>query len=225
MPTLDITQSYSDTNALTEAQLDAIRTSLQTFINTTGIDEDNIEDLAITTTLIASSAVETAKIADDAVTAAKIVDNIILPGNCGVTISLQVGTSGPVLKQLSGSTRTVTVGPSGGTQLPMVVSAIPTTRGLKIVKGTLSSDGTILAGEGFTVSHSSVLDSYTITFSSAFLTAPTITAVPTEAGSRQPHIVSVSTTAFELEMYSLNAVAGGGTANGFSFIAIGERNL
>lgn len=43
MPTLSITKTYADGNILTEADLDAIRTSIQTFFNTTGIDSSNVQ--------------------------------------------------------------------------------------------------------------------------------------------------------------------------------------
>lgn len=43
MPTLSITKTYADGDILTEADLDAIRTSIQTFFNTTGINSANIQ--------------------------------------------------------------------------------------------------------------------------------------------------------------------------------------
>lgn len=48
MPTLSITKSYADGDILLEADLDAIRTSIQTFFNTTKIDDDNIQNAGIT---------------------------------------------------------------------------------------------------------------------------------------------------------------------------------
>ncbi|MCK5016134.1 MAG: tail fiber protein [Candidatus Peribacteraceae bacterium] len=43
MPTLTVTKSYADNTVLTEAQLDAMKTSLETFFNSTKIDDDNIQ--------------------------------------------------------------------------------------------------------------------------------------------------------------------------------------
>lgn len=43
MPALSITKTYQDGDILTEADLDNIRTSIQTFINTTGLDSSNIQ--------------------------------------------------------------------------------------------------------------------------------------------------------------------------------------
>ena len=43
MPTLSVTKTYLDGDILTEADLDNIRTSIETFINTTGLDSTNIQ--------------------------------------------------------------------------------------------------------------------------------------------------------------------------------------
>lgn len=47
MPTLNVTKTYADGDILLEADLDSIRTSIQTFFNTTKIDNDNIQDNGI----------------------------------------------------------------------------------------------------------------------------------------------------------------------------------
>ncbi len=43
MPTLSITKTYADGNILTEADLDNIRTSIQTWANTTKLDDTNLQ--------------------------------------------------------------------------------------------------------------------------------------------------------------------------------------
>lgn len=43
MPNLSVTKTYQDGDILTEADLDNIRESIETFFNTTGIDTDNIQ--------------------------------------------------------------------------------------------------------------------------------------------------------------------------------------
>lgn len=48
MPTLTVTKTYLDGDVLTEADLDAIRTSIQTFVNTTKLDDSNLQDAGIT---------------------------------------------------------------------------------------------------------------------------------------------------------------------------------
>jgi hypothetical protein len=82
MPTFTMTKNWDDGQVLTESQLDDIKTSVETFLNTTKLDSDNIQDggidsdaiaaLAVTAAKLANSAVETAKINDLAVTTAKI---------------------------------------------------------------------------------------------------------------------------------------------------------
>lgn len=53
MPTLSITKSYADGDVLLESDLDSIRSSLLTFLNTTKIDSDNIQDDGILPTKVA----------------------------------------------------------------------------------------------------------------------------------------------------------------------------
>lgn len=72
MPTLVVTRSYSDGVVLTEDMLDDICESIETFNNTTKLDDQNLQDGAITTATIATSAVTAAKIDADAVTTSKI---------------------------------------------------------------------------------------------------------------------------------------------------------
>jgi len=47
MPTLSVTKTYQDGDILTEADLDNIRESIQTFVNTTKLDDDNLQDNGI----------------------------------------------------------------------------------------------------------------------------------------------------------------------------------
>lgn len=47
MPTLTITKNYDDGSALTEAMLDSMKSSIETFVNTTKLDADNIQDASI----------------------------------------------------------------------------------------------------------------------------------------------------------------------------------
>lgn len=77
MPQLTITKNYDDGTALTETQLDAIKSSIETFVNTTKLDGDNIATGGVTATQLASSAVTTAKIDTGAVTTAKLADSAV----------------------------------------------------------------------------------------------------------------------------------------------------
>ncbi len=88
MPQLDVRRLYEDGSILFAADLDAIIDDIETLLNSTKLNDDNIQDAGITGSTklvdgsvtagkIGSSAVTTAKINDDAVTAAKIADGAI----------------------------------------------------------------------------------------------------------------------------------------------------
>ncbi len=88
MPALDARRTYADGSILFESDLDAVVDDIETLLNTTLLDDDNIQDQGITASTklvdasissgkIATSAITTAKIADDAVTAAKVADGAI----------------------------------------------------------------------------------------------------------------------------------------------------
>jgi hypothetical protein len=87
MPTLSISTSYADGDPLYKADLDDLKNGIETFLNSTKIDSDNIQAGGISTTALAascvtaaklgSSAVETAKINDNAVTGAKLNSNVV----------------------------------------------------------------------------------------------------------------------------------------------------
>ena len=61
MPTFSMTKSYADGNVLNESDLDNMKTSTETFLNTTKLDADNLQDSAISTAKIAANAVTQAK--------------------------------------------------------------------------------------------------------------------------------------------------------------------
>jgi microcystin-dependent protein len=101
MATLVITRNYDDDTALTEAQLDAAFDDLETLINTTKLNSDNIEDggidsdalaaSSVTTAKIDNAAVTTAKLADSSVTTAKIADLAVTKGKIETAEQLPAG--------------------------------------------------------------------------------------------------------------------------------------
>lgn len=113
MGTLDARRTYIDGSILFAADLDAIIDDIETFVNTTKLNDDNLQDQgitgsaklidasvtagklasnAITTTKIADANVTTPKIADEAVTRAKIDDVERIP--TGVLMPF-AGTTAP----------------------------------------------------------------------------------------------------------------------------------
>lgn len=86
MPTFTMTKNWDDGTVLTESQLDDIKNSVETFLNVTKLDGDNI----------ATSGIATTNIADGAVTAAKLAASVAgngLAGGAGTVLSVNVDNS------------------------------------------------------------------------------------------------------------------------------------
>jgi microcystin-dependent protein len=74
--TLSITKQWANGEILLEADLDFIKSDVETFLNVTKINDDNIQTGGITgSTKLADTSVTAAKLATDSVTTAKIVDS------------------------------------------------------------------------------------------------------------------------------------------------------
>ncbi len=144
-------------------------------------------------------------------------------GQLRVNAAIQPGGSAVgVLEQFINSTNTLGVADSGGTDsFPLVVSPSPTTNGLMIVRGYVSSAGAVFGGEGFSVSHLATGE-YKINFSAAFLDNPVVVAnCTTDNGTAgwtaKTSIVDTSHSIIETFAFS-------GTQNdaNFMFMAIGQ---
>ncbi len=76
MASITITKSYADGDILYEADLDNFKTDVETFLNTTKINDDNIQSAGITaSTKLIDGTVTAGKLATDSVTTAKIADS------------------------------------------------------------------------------------------------------------------------------------------------------
>ena len=134
--------------------------------------------------------------------------NVHLTGNLQVDNSAQVGGN----MQVSGSVQV------GGTNY-----AASSTEKLRIVRGTISDNGTsvtIFAGSGFTVSHPGP-GAYTISFNTPFLSVPSFTATGVNSIARADTVNSITTSSVKV---SLINTAGTSVNDSFSFIAIGTVN-
>ncbi len=100
MATISLTRNYHDGEVYTQAEIDAPYDDIETFLNVTKINDDNIQNNGITGSLklltgsvstgkIADAAITTSKLADQAVTAAKIATASITETQMG---PLSVGT-------------------------------------------------------------------------------------------------------------------------------------
>jgi microcystin-dependent protein len=74
MPTLAVTKNYADNEILFESDLDTAFESIETFINSTKLGNDNLQANSVDTAQIANNSVSTNKIANDAITTVKILD-------------------------------------------------------------------------------------------------------------------------------------------------------
>jgi hypothetical protein len=81
MATLSITKAWADGEVLLEADLDNIKDDVETFLNTTKINDDNIQNAGITaSSKLIDASISTAKLANLAITTAKIDDLAVTTG-------------------------------------------------------------------------------------------------------------------------------------------------
>lgn len=91
---------------------------------------------------------------------------------------------------------------------------------LRTIRGSISTSGAITAGTGFTVSHPAT-GTYTISFTSAFASTPTIIACTSNTNNAKTAVVNGPTTfAVQILVYNSSGVA---TDGGVYFTAIGPR--
>lgn len=79
MATLDFPRQYADGEILLAADIDAFLDSVEELVNTTGLDDDNIQPNGITaSTKFVAESISSAKFEAGSVTASKLVDNILV---------------------------------------------------------------------------------------------------------------------------------------------------
>lgn len=155
MATLDISRNYDQGEILLEADLDAIQDGLETFFNTTKINDDNLQDNSIdgstkfiadsvVTALFASGTIEAAKINDLAVTTAKIADSAVTTAKIA---ALNITTA----KILDDNVTTAKIAANA-------VTAAKLTDGSEFssASGTVSHDATAAVGSDITITNASV---------------------------------------------------------------------
>lgn len=78
MATLSVSKTYSDDTLLSASDIDAIVDSVETFVNTTRLNDDNINADSITaSSKFKTASITSAKFANEAVTSAKIADSAV----------------------------------------------------------------------------------------------------------------------------------------------------
>jgi len=117
LATLSIPREYADGQVYTASEIDDPYNAIETFLNVTGINDDNIQNSGITgstklvtgsvsSAKLADSAVTTNKLADQAVTTAKLADLNVTAGkiaNATITTTQISSTAGITGGQLSAS--------------------------------------------------------------------------------------------------------------------------
>jgi hypothetical protein len=207
---VDTNQLKTSSVTLDKLATDAVNSSAIVDGSVTGADimNDTIkaEDIAtggVGSLEILDGTIATADIANLAVTTGKIAKDTILAGNIAAGA---VGTS-----EISNNAITVDKLGTG------------TVRGeetLRIVRGSVNSDGSVMRGAGFTSSKTAT-GKYTISFSTAFYGTPTVTANQWQGGA-DDNVVIIDTIYPSYFTLSIRDVTNqGGEDESFTFIVVG----
>lgn len=103
--------------------------------------------------------------------------------------------------------------------LNVITSSTNAATGLKVIRGNVSSAGSITAGEGFTVSSHPSTGNYVLAFTSAFASLPTVTVSPENPNCAGWSALSTSGVTIITGGSGCSGVAN----NNFMFTAIGPR--
>jgi hypothetical protein len=149
-----------------------------------------------------------------------------------------IGKTNPVVAlDVTGAVKATTT-IAAGTTITANGKSVPTSDepNLKIIRGSVNTDGTIASGEGFTVNKNpSINGLYRITFTDSFNDNPVVTTSLNGRRALTVHVYQAGLTAFPADNTASLPSLGGFTAGvldvnatnafnfGFSFIAVGER--
>ncbi len=147
MPTLTVTKNYDDGLTPTEQMLDDIKSSIETWANTTKLDADNLQSNAATTAKYAALSVGSDALAANAVTTAKILDanvTILKRAALGQQVSASCGAYTSTSSSFVSITNlTVTITTTGRpVHLMLIPGETTTTSG---INASSSSTGTCTA--------------------------------------------------------------------------------
>lgn len=132
MPTLDIDRTYNDGDVLFESDLDAICDDIETLLNTTKLNDDNIQDAGITgSTKLINASVTQGKLATDSVSTAKIVDLAVTTAkinDLGVTAAKLAADAVTTAKILDSNVTTAKIADSNVTTAKIADSNVTTAK-------------------------------------------------------------------------------------------------
>ncbi len=194
------TAKIADLNVTTAKLADASVTGIK--IASATIAAGNLAAGAVTSTGILDGSIATADMAAGAVTGAKIATDTVVAGNIAAGA---VGAS----EIADGSVTGADLGTNTAT----------TVENLRIVRGTISTDGTITAGSGFSVSLT-VPNGLLVSFNTPFSSAPSVVVSPLTTDGWVQGVTGITSSSF----FSGGSLSGiGAFRRGFTFIAIGPR--
>lgn len=157
-----------------------------------GIGAAQLGTGAVGASQIAANAVTAAKIANATITGTQMASSVNLPGNTVAENSKWV----------------------------VVASTNPSATSLAIIRGTIQTDGTTLAGEGFsTVNNSAGV--YTVTWSNAFSDTASVVVAVNSSGSWSAPTAQI--TGGSSVVITAKNLSGTNTPASLSFVAIGQR--
>jgi hypothetical protein len=170
---------------------------------------------AVASSEILDASIATADMADTAVTTAKIADGAITTAKIASGVNLSAGTLA--------ATGNATIGSVGGTAtLKVNDKPVPVAEeNLRIIRGTVTGEGAITSGTGFTAAQDGGFVKVTFP-AGTFSSIPTVVVSPWNTSVGWPqYVTNITTTSFQ----SAGAFSGvsGGSRQNFTFIAIGPR--
>ena len=194
------TAKIADLNVTTAKLADASVTGIK--IASATIAAANLATGAVTSTGILDGTIATADMADSAVTTAKLADN-------SVTSAKIVNATVTGADIASATITSDNLGTNTATAV----------ENLRIVRGTISTDGTITAGSGFSVSLT-MPNGLVVAFNTPFSSPPSVVVSPLTNDGWVQGVTTITTNSF-ISGGSLSGV--GAFRRGFTFIAIGPR--
>lgn len=238
-----VTTTQLNASAVTAEKIAAgAVTSTQILNGTIGVDKlgtgavttDKILDGTIATADMADSGVTTAKIADSSITTAKILDGAIATADMadsavttakiadGAIATADLADNSVTTAKIVNATVTGTDIAAGTiTDANLGTNTATTVENLRIVRGSVTGEGVISAGTGFTAAING--NFVKVTFpAGTFSSIPTVVVSPWETSAGYPQYVSSITTTSFNSTGAFSGISGAARQN-FTFIAIGPR--
>lgn len=180
MPTVDIPKTYDDGQDLTESQLDSSFEYLETLLNTTKLDYQNIQSGGVIADNLGAGSVTESKLGASAVTAAKIADSAVTTqkvADLGVTTAKLADTAVTTGKINDAAVTTAKINDGAVTQAK---------------RAALGQQISATSGAGFTTGSTSLTDVTNLSVSITTTGRPVLLLVQPDGGSAVPAFCTTS---------------------------------